>query len=159
MKWYVLQCKPGQGDRALEHLQNQDISCFYPKVMVEKLRGGKRNNKLEALFTGYIFIRLSQENPVWSKLRSTRGVLRIVGFGGKPLPISDAVIDHVRQGLDAVSLSGGIKSGDDVELAGGPFAGLNAVFQSYDGDERAIVLIDFMQKSQRISVPVSSLRH
>lgn len=158
MKWYVLQCKPGQGDRALEHLQNQDIGCFYPKIMVEKLRRGKRNSKLEALFPGYIFIKLSQEDPMWSKLRSTRGVLRIVGFGGKPLPVGEAVIGHIRQSLASVSLCGGIKTGDDVELAEGPFTGLNAVFQSYDGEERAIVLIDFMQKTQRVSVPISSLR-
>jgi transcriptional antiterminator RfaH len=159
MKWYVLQCKPGQGDRALMHLQNQDIPCFYPKVMVEKLHSGKRSCKLEALFSGYIFINLSQLNPVWSKLRSTRGVIRVVGFGGKPLPVEDEVVGHLRASLDRVASVGGIKSGDDVDVAEGPFAGMGAIFQCYDGDERAIVLIEFMQKSQRISVPISSLKN
>jgi transcriptional antiterminator RfaH len=141
------------------HLQNQDIPCFYPKVMVEKLRSGKRSRKLEPLFSGYIFVSLSQLNPVWSKLRSTRGVIRVVGFGGKPLPVEEEVIDHLRASLDKVASAGGINSGDDVDLAEGPFAGMRAIFQCYDGDERAIVLIEFMQKNQRISVPISSLRN
>jgi transcriptional antiterminator RfaH len=158
MKWYVLQCKPGQGDRALMHLQNQDIPCFYPKVMVETLRSGKRGFKLEALFSGYIFINLSQLNPVWSKLRSTRGVIRIVGFGGKPLPVEDEVIDHLRTSLNKVASAGGIKAGDDVDVLEGPFAGMRVIFQCYDGDERAIVLIEFMQRNQRISVPILALK-
>ena len=159
MKWYVLQCKLGQGDRAFMHLQNQDVPCFYPKVMVEKLHLGKRSCKLEALFSGYIFINLSQLNPVWSKLRSTRGVIRIVGFGGKPLPVEDEVIDHLRVSLSKVAFAGGIKIGDGVDVLEGPFAGIRAVFQCYDGDERAIVLIEFMQQNQRISVPISSLKN
>lgn len=28
MTWYALQHKPSQGDRALTHLQNQDIACL-----------------------------------------------------------------------------------------------------------------------------------
>ncbi|OHY79852.1 capsule assembly Wzi family protein [Marinobacter sp. AC-23] len=39
-----------------------------------------------------------------------------------------------------------------------PFEGINAVFQAYDGEERAIVLINFMQKQQRVKVPVSAIR-
>ena len=50
MTWYALQHKPSQGDRALAHLQNQDIACFYPKITVEKIKGGKRTKKLEPLF-------------------------------------------------------------------------------------------------------------
>lgn len=60
MTWYALQHKPAQGDRALQHLQNQDIACFYPKISVEKIKGGKRSKKLEPLFPGYLFVNLEQ---------------------------------------------------------------------------------------------------
>ncbi|MCD1648032.1 transcription/translation regulatory transformer protein RfaH [Marinobacter adhaerens] len=158
MTWYALQHKPAQGDRALTHLQNQDIACFYPKVTVEKIKAGKRTKKLEPLFPGYVFVNLEQTDPMWSKLRSTRGVLRVVGFANKPAPISDAVIQHIKESLDSVAEQGGIKPGQSVHLSEGPFEGINAIFQAYDGEERAIVLINFMQKQQSISVPVSSLK-
>ncbi len=158
MTWYALQHKPAQGDRALSHLQNQDIACFYPKVMVEKIKAGKRTKKLEPLFPGYLFVNLEQADPMWAKLRSTRGVLRIVGFASKPAAISDDVIKHIKVSLDSVVEQGGIKPGQAVQLNQGPFEGINAIFQAYDGDARAIVLINFMQKQQRVKVPVSALK-
>ena len=158
MTWYALQHKPAQGDRALQHLQNQDIACFYPKISVEKIKGGKRSKKLEPLFPGYLFVNLEQTDPMWSKLRSTRGVLRIVGFANKPASISDAVIQHIRASLDSVAQQGGIRPSQSVHLSEGPFEGINAIFQAYDGEERAVVLINFMQMQQRVKVPVSSLK-
>lgn len=158
MTWYALQHKPAQGDRALQHLQNQDIACFYPKISVEKIKGGKRSKKLEPLFPGYLFVNLEQTDPMWSKLRSTRGVLRIVGFANKPAPISDGVIQHIKESLDSVAEQGGIKPGQAVQLSEGPFEGINAIFQAYDGEERAIVLVNFMQKQQSIRVPVSAIK-
>ena len=158
MTWYALQHKPAQGDRALTHLQNQDIACFYPKITVEKIKAGKRSKKLEPLFPGYLFVNLDQTDPMWSKLRSTRGVLRIVSFSNKPAAISDDVILHIKNSLDSVAEQGGIKPGQAVHLSEGPFEGVSAIFQAYDGDERAIVLISFMQKQQRVKVPVSALK-
>jgi len=158
MTWYALQHKPAQGDRALQHLQNQDIACFYPKITVEKIKAGKRTKKLEPLFPGYLFVNLKQTDPAWAKLRSTRGVLRIVGFANKPAAISDDVIQHIKDSLDSVAEQGGIKPGQAVQLNEGPFEGINAIFQAYDGEARAIVLINFMQKQQRVKVPVSAIK-
>ncbi|MBY6033583.1 transcription/translation regulatory transformer protein RfaH [Marinobacter daepoensis] len=158
MTWYVLQHKPAQGDRAVLHLQNQSIECFYPKIEIEKIQAGKRTQKLEPLFPGYIFVNLEQTDPMWAKLRSTRGVLRIVSFANRPAAIEDEVIVHIRGRLDQVSELGGIKSGQAVELDNGPFKGLEAVFLSYDGEERAVVLIQFMQTAQEVRVSLSNIR-
>ncbi|RBW48276.1 transcription/translation regulatory transformer protein RfaH [Marinobacter sp. F3R11] len=158
MTWYALQHKPAQGDRAVAHLQNQDIVCFYPKIQVEKIKAGKRSQKLESLFPGYLFVKLEQTDPSWAKLRSTRGVIRVVSFANKPAAISDEIIQHIKAGLDSLAQQGGLKSGAIVQLSEGPFEGINAVFQAYEGEERAIVLINFMQKQQRIRVPVSALK-
>jgi len=158
MSWYAVQYKPAQGDRALAHLQNQEIPCFYPKVPVERIKGGKRSQNLEPLFPGYLFVNLEQTDSAWSKLRSTRGVLRVVGFANKPAKISDELIQHIKDSLDKVAAQGGIQPGSQVQLTEGPFGGLNAIFQAYDGEERAIVFINFMQKQQRISVPVAAIK-
>ncbi|WP_338355652.1 transcription/translation regulatory transformer protein RfaH [uncultured Marinobacter sp.] len=158
MTWYALQHKPAQGDRALSHLQNLEIVCFYPKITVEKIKAGKRTKKLEPLFPGYLFVNLEQTDPAWAKLRSTRGVLRVVGFANKPAAIGDDVIQHIEQSLDSVAEQGGIKPGQAVQLNEGPFEGINAIFQAYDGEARAIVLINFMQKRQEVKVPLSSIK-
>ena len=157
MTWYALQYKPAQGDRALQHLQNQGITCFFPKITVERVRAGRRVSKLEPLFPGYLFVNLEQSDPMWSKLRSTRGVLKIVSFANKPAGVCDEVIGHIKASLDSVAEQGGIKPGQAVYVSEGPFEGIQAIFQAYDGEERAIVLINFMQKQQSIKVPVSGI--
>ena len=157
MSWYALQLKPAQGDRALANLQNQDVACFYPKITVEKIKVGKRTQKLEPLFSGYLFVNLEQTDPMWAKLRSTRGVIRVVSFANKPAAMSDEVVQHIKDSLDTVAEQGGIKPGQAVELDEGPFKGISAIFQAYDGEERAIVLISFMQKQQTLKVPLSTL--
>ena len=111
MTWYALQLKPAQGDRALANLQNQDIACFYPKITVEKIKVGKRTQKLEPLFPGYLFVNLEQTDPMWAKLRSTRGVIRVVSFANKPAAMSDDVVQHIKDSLDTVAKQGGIKPG------------------------------------------------
>jgi transcriptional antiterminator RfaH len=158
MTWYALQHKPAQGDRAVTHLQNQEVACFYPKITVERIKAGKRTKKLEPLFPGYLFVNLEQSDPQWAKLRSTRGVLRIVSFANTPAAISDEVIQHIKASLDSVAERGGIKPGQAVQLNEGPFEGINAIFQAYDGEARAIVLINFMQKQQAVKVPVAALK-
>lgn len=157
MSWYALQHKPAQGDRALGHLQNQGICAFYPKVSVERVRSGKRCTRSEPLFPGYIFVHLEPTDPMWAKLRSTRGVLKVVGFGGRPVPISDDVIRHIQNSLTAVEAQGGIRPGEAVQLQEGPFEGMNAIFESYDGEARAVVLIQFMQKQQSVKVPLTAI--
>lgn len=157
MAWYAIQYKPAQGQRALTNLQNQDAQCFYPQVTVEKIRGSKRTTHSEPLFPGYLFINLDQSDPLWGKLRSTRGVLRAVAFGGKPIPIADEVIQYIREGLQVVEEQGGLKKGERVQIQGGPLQGADAIFQAYDGEERAIVLISFMQKQQAVRVRLGDL--
>jgi len=158
MTWYALQYKPAQGDRALCHLQNQDVACFFPKILVEKIAAGKRTRKLEPLFPGYLFVNLEQTDPMWAKLRSTRGVLRVVSFANRPAPIADDVIQYIKEGLEGIEAQGGIRSGQKVQICEGPFAGLDAVFRCYDGEERAIVLLNFMQTQRPVKVPVSAIR-
>ena len=157
MTWYAIQHKPGQGDRALENLQNQNARCFYPKVSAERIRAGKRTTRLEPLFPGYLFINIDESDPLWSKLRSTRGVLRVVGFGGKPVAVPDEVINYISDGLITVEKQGGLRKGEHVQIQDGPFRGIEGIFQAYDGEERAIVLISFMQKQQTVRVRLGDL--
>ncbi|RML53195.1 Transcription antitermination protein RfaH, partial [Pseudomonas syringae pv. maculicola] len=48
----------------------------------------------EALFPGYLFIHMDQVHDNWYPIRSTRGVSRIVTFGGHPVPVRDHLIEQ-----------------------------------------------------------------
>ncbi|MDX1587866.1 MAG: transcription/translation regulatory transformer protein RfaH [Oleiphilaceae bacterium] len=158
MSWYAVQYKPAQGLRALENLEQQGVESYFPLIEVEQITRGKRRTRQEALFKGYLFIALDDDNPLWEKLRSTRGVARVVSFANRPAPIADEVIDQIRQSLEIIEEQGGLKSGALLEVQDGPFRGLKAVFDRYDGEERAMILIDFLQKQHRVSMPLKDVR-
>ena len=161
-RWYVIQCKGGESFRAAEHLCNQQFEVFHPVLQVQK----KRRDKLiwidEPLFPHYLFIRLSTLSSDWRPIRSTRGVLRLVAFGGgMPLAVSDELIktlrDHANQGEDD-SVHVYFRAGEMVEITDGPFKNLQAVFERHKGEERAIVLLNMLHKPQRLEMPVAQLR-
>nr|WP_067287478.1 transcription/translation regulatory transformer protein RfaH [Marinobacterium profundum] len=159
--WYLLQTKPRQDARALENLEFQGFDCFAPFMAVERVRAGKRCELSEPLFPGYIFIYLDQIADNWRPIRSTRGVSRLVTFNDTPLPIGHDIVDQLRKrvaGEKKQPAAAVLKPGDPVRVAEGPFAELDALFECYDGTERVVILLNLMQRSQRLVMPLANIR-
>lgn len=158
-EWYAVQSKPREEQRALENLENQGYTVFYPTWQVAKLRGGKEVPTTEALFPGYLFVHLQAGVDNWHPIRSTRGVLRMVAFGRKPTPVPSNVVAAIQQRLQQPAPSSALAKGDKVSVAAA-FAGteLDAVFSHYDGDARVIVLLTMMQRVREVRVPVAQVK-
>lgn len=161
-RWYVIQCKGGESFRASEHLDNQGYEVFHPVLEVQKRRRGKLAWVAEPLFPHYLFIRLDRMASNWRPIRSTRGVLRLVSFGQEPVAVQDELVETLRDRMAADSSRGRAnvyyRQGDIVEITDGPFRALQAVFEAQKGEERAIVLLNLLQQTQRLELPVESLR-
>lgn len=157
-RWYVVQAKPGQTERAAQELRNQHYEVFLPLVTVEKLQRGKRIDKVEPLFPGYLFIELSEVASNWRPIRSTRGVARIITFGDRPAVVPDEVVERLRDSLRQPASLSRLQPNQPVRIEEGPFANLNAVFLEYDGDRRAFLLLELLGQWQRLSLPLSALR-
>ncbi|KGK43285.1 hypothetical protein LH51_01240 [Nitrincola sp. A-D6] len=155
--WYLVQCKPGETQRAFEHLQNQQYDCYLPIIRVAKIRKGKRVTLDEPLFPGYLFIHLDQLTDDWQPIRSTRGVTRLVSFGGLPLAIDSALIAALKTRCETKTTLCSLQKGEKVRITEGPFRELEAMFESFDGDERVVLLLNLLQHQQRLVVPVSSI--
>ncbi len=154
-RWYVLQSRPRQERRALENLRNQGFECLLPMYTRERLRRGRREPVEEPLFPRYLFIHLDQINSNWYALRSTYGVTNIVRFGNIPASLPDGVVAQFTRIQPADRHL--FRTGETVTIASGPFAGLEALFDRDDGDQRVFILLDFMSKQQRISLPVGDI--
>lgn len=156
--WYLLQCKPQQGFRAEQNLQNQGYRCLHPVVTIERIQHQQRKQVTEPLFPGYIFIQMGGADN-WAPIRSTRGVSRIVAFNGYPLPVADSVIQQIRDRSSVVEpVLPVFQSGDAVQLRDGAFVGIEAIFHCFDGEQRAIILLKLLQQQQAVAVPVSLLQ-
>lgn len=155
--WYVVQTKPRQEFRALEQLTNQRYTCFLPTLNVEKIRRKKREVVIEPLFSRYLFIQLDEVASNWSPLRSTRGVSRLIEFGGRFATVSDTVIEALlnKPQLDIAPL---FETGTKIIIDSGPFAGLEGIYEMADGEARAFVLIEVISQPQKLSFGLDRLR-
>lgn len=153
--WYVVQCKPRQERRAKDNIENQAGEVLLFERPVEKIRAGKRVQVDEFWFPGYVFVRLPREHLLWSTIRSTYGVLRVVRFGEQPHPIHPETFKRIFENVEAAQIKPRFKHGDKVQIKSGSLAGMDAIFANYDGSVRAILLINLLHREQSVQVPLS----
>jgi transcriptional antiterminator RfaH len=154
--WYLVHCKPRQDERAEEHLARQGYACFRPRLQRERLLRGRRQTVVESLFPGYLFIQLHIDDN-WAPLRSTRGVNRLVGFGGYPLQVPCGLIDSLQQ-RTITEPQPLLQPGDRVRIVEGSFAELDAIFLNMDGEERVVLLMNLLNREQKLTLPLASVR-
>jgi transcriptional antiterminator RfaH len=157
-QWYLVQSKPRQAERAEANLVHQGYSVFHPRLMVERIRRGRRVTVEESLFANYLFIRLRRWVDNWYPLRSTRGVSRLVGFGQGPLPVEDRLIEEIQRRLAVAPTESALSPGQQVRIVEGPFRGLDAIFKAHQGERRAQLLIELLRRQVTVSLPIADIR-
>jgi transcriptional antiterminator RfaH len=162
MNWYVVHTKPRQEERALQNLMWQGFECYLPTLTVEKIKQGVLSIVVEPMFARYLFIQLddSKSGRSWSPIRSTKGVSRLVTFGGEAAKVADDLIAalRARAALEAAQPRRLFTQGMRVRITEGPFADIEGIYQIADGERRAMVLIELLNKPVRLSVPAEQLR-
>ncbi len=130
-QWFVVQTKPANEGRAEKNLLNQGFETFLPMVETFRYRNGQMVRSVKPLFPGYLFSRFNLELHYY-QVKWTRGVSKILGNGIQPLPVSDYVVEtiknRVREG-NLVQLEDDWKEDDPVQIKSGPFKGLTGIFQ------------------------------
>lgn len=153
----MLQCKPRQDARAQEHLGRQGFECFAPTITTGTIRAGTFKQQLQPLFPGYIFIRMGGDDS-WLALRSTRGVTRVVAFCGQPCQVMDSIVDHLKERCVAMAHAPLLAPGDRVQIRVGAFADMEAIFLSMNGDERVMLLLNFLNREHQIQVGLAGVQ-
>ncbi|MDO8298689.1 transcription/translation regulatory transformer protein RfaH [Lacisediminimonas sp.] len=160
MHWYVIHTKPRQERRAWQNLVQQGYECYLPLMPRMKLRAGDAAIVEEPLFPRYLFVQLddSLTGKGWAPIRSTKGVSRLVTFGAEPATVSDDLLGALRRRQDAARPAPLYAAGDQVRIATGAFSGLDAVYLMDDGERRAMVLIELLNRPLTVNVPRAIVR-
>ena len=161
MNWYLLFTKPRQEAVALVNLERQGYHCYLPQWQVEKRRGRKVVPAVEPLFPRYLFVELDTgpSGLSWAPIRSTVGVSSLVRFGTQPAKAPEGLIDALREmeAAHARRASEPFAPGETVLVREGPFAGLQAIYQSRDADQRITVLLEVMSRPVKLKLEPGTL--
>jgi transcriptional antiterminator RfaH len=129
-------------------------------LSVEKVRRRKAEVVVEAMFPRYLFVQLdtSLQAKSWAPIRSTLGVSRLVHFGSTPAKVDDQLVELLRAREQAAPLQMMFEPGQSVTIVEGPFAGIEAIYQTTDAERRAHILLELLSNQVRLSIDPASLR-
>ena len=155
--WYAVCCKPRQETVAEENLMRQGYRVYLPRIQSTRRRLKQWIGVVEPLFPRYLFIRIDPALRSTAPVRSTRGVVGLVRFGGQPAAVPEKVIDAIVQRETPDS---GLHQdnrplfcvGETVKLTEGPLTGMEGVFGEENGEKRVTVLLELLGKTNRIMV-------
>lgn len=163
LRWYAIHTHSKQESRAEDNLNMWKVETFAPKIIEPGSRSvnGERLYLTKPLFPRYIFARFDA-NSMLHKIRYTRGVSSVVGFGEDAVPVDDEVIAMIRSRMGAdgfIRLEEGLKQGDRVVIDSGPFSGLEGVFERGVKDsDRVRVLLTVVRYQSHILVERESVK-
>jgi transcriptional antiterminator RfaH len=158
--WYVLHSKPNAEYQVVGALQGRGIQTYLPEIETSKARPRR---KRRPFFPCYLFVKTDFREMGLSQLRWIPGLRRIVAFDDQPMPVSDEVIDLIRDKLEDVNSTGGwpthtFQPGDAVRITQGPLQGMLAVFEKPTTPaERVQVLLNFLGQASRLWLPSADL--
>ena len=154
-RWYVVNTKPKNEDRAANNFANGGIEVLAPKLKLRKYKNGKFIYVVEQMFPNYIFVKF---HPIddYRLIKYTRGVKSIVHFGDKIVPLPDEAIAYIRAKLEdgvATIEKHKFKKGEKVLVKEGPFKGLSGIFEKeLEGKERVMILLDSVKFSVSMEI-------
>ncbi len=160
-RWWVLRCKPHQDKDTEKRLQNQNYIVYRPTVSRMRKSRGKMILRHESLFPGYIFIELDQSVDNWTSARFTQGVIDYVRAGRSPLQAGKQLVDTLRQQecsyQEQTTNLDEYHAGQKITIETGPFKNLEGVFNMYDGEQRAIILITLLHQQTHLTISPSDI--
>ena len=160
MEWYVIQTKPRKEKEATSYLSTKGVDIFSPLMETFALKNGRMDKELKPLFPGYIFGKfdLQQNYPL---VRWGRGVKKILGLGGYPTPVSEEVIEIIKERTDpegVVREKQNFKANDLIRIKTGPLKDLLAIFDRWVSDsERVRILLNLIGYQPAVEIHYSMI--
>lgn len=132
-RWYIVHTYSGHENKVKVNLEkrieymNMGEKIFrveVPQKTVTQVKGGKKSEKEEKIFPGYVLVEMIMDDDSWYVVRHTAGVTKFVGSAKRPIPAKDSeikkIIHRAQTQVQKVQLD--VKAGDKVRIISGPFS-------------------------------------
>lgn len=163
-----MRCQTKREHIAAGHLRElEGIEVFCPRLRYRKATRRGKIWWVEPMFPGYVLARFNM-SEMERAVTFCQGVRGLVRFGSDipaiPESFVEAMKTEIRSRQDAheedelVTLSPMIQLGDEVEVANGPFQGMQGtVIAVPSATERVKILLEFLGKPQAVDMDLFSI--
>lgn len=132
-RWYVVHTYSGHENKVSVNLkkriesfglEDKIFDVLVPTQEKIEIKDGKKRNKQEQIFPGYVLVRMDMTDESWHAVRNTPGVTSFVGMGTKPLPLPQREVDTIMKYMkqEAPKFKTSFSLQEAVKIIDGPFA-------------------------------------
>ena len=132
-RWYIVHVYSGHENKVKVNLEkrieymNMGEKIFrveVPQKTITQVKAGKKSEKEEKIFPGYVLVEMIMDDDSWYVVRHTAGVTKFVGSAKKPIAAKDSEIKKIihRSQAQVQKVQLDVKAGDKVRIISGPFA-------------------------------------
>lgn len=157
--WHAIYTRSGSEFQVSALLQQRGVETYVPSVRRKVLRRDRPDRI--AYFPCYLFARLDFDRTRLSSVAWMPGVRRIVCNGDVPAPVSDHLVELIRDRLEGMDehACDGLRRGDRVRISAGPLRDLDAVFEQHlSAADRVRVLLDVMGRVMPVDLDRSQVQ-
>jgi transcriptional antiterminator RfaH len=159
--WFCLKTQPKREHLAATALRRQfGIECFSPRLRFQRMTERGPVWFLEAMFPGYLFAKFTYATQ-HRAVESSHGISGIVRFGDRLASLPENIVIGLQLAVGAdeiVTVDTSLKIGQSVQVAEGPFQGLEAVVTNLlPAKERIRVLFEFLGRAVELEIPAAKV--
>lgn len=153
LHWYLIRTKPRKENVVEKHIGDLGLEVFLPWLRSRRRIGTRYQWVLVPLFPSYLFCRLDLLLS-GKAARYAPGVRDFVKFGNRIAEIKEEVVealqDRCPEGVAEIKPHP-YRTGENILIKEGPFAGLEAVFdREMVGSERVAILLELLGRQTRL---------
>jgi transcription termination/antitermination protein NusG len=158
--WYVIRTRSRHEKTVRDQLTGRAVEAFLP--VVERWSRWKDRRKKVAfpLFPGYCFARFPLVERV--RILNLVGVADLVGIAGRPEPVPDPEIEAIQR-LARTTLQYDphpfLVEGMDVEVVGGPLAGVRGKLLRKDRETRLVLAVTLIRQAAVVEIHPADVVH
>ncbi|MBW1998650.1 MAG: UpxY family transcription antiterminator [Deltaproteobacteria bacterium] len=155
-KWYAVHTRSHFEQRVYDGICSKSIQAFLPRIQVMSRRRDRRKKIFVPMLPGYVFVNFDMDPETYWEIIKTIGVVRMIGFEGKPVPANEEEIQSlmILDGTDRTVLNRAyMKKGDRVMVMEGPLKGLIGFYVRHKGRTgRVVVSIELLHRSLEVEI-------
>jgi len=151
MRWYIIHAYSGFERKVKESLESR-VQAFglqdkigrvvIPMETVTQVRNGKKYNREQLVYPGYVLVEMELSDEVWHVVKATPRVTGFLGGATHPTPLSDdevnQIIFRVASSKERPKLKVKFEKNETVRITEGPFANFNGTVDEVNEDRSTL---------------------
>ncbi len=170
IRWYAVQTYFGHENavardlrQRIESLNMSDkiLEVLIPVENKVKIRAGKKIEKMESLYPGYIFVKMIVDDETWYIVQNTERVIGFAGTRSQPISLTEQEVEDMfsRMNERAGKIDTDVAEGEVVKIIDGPFADLEGKVDEVDAEKNQItILVPMFGKETPVKLDLFQIR-